>query len=93
MNNFSQKRDNEIDMLQGNINRMCVTDDYDELFDMAIWAIRRICTLHSLNRERLREVKADSDKGVLEKINEEQNSLIDTCKAWDEAISRDGYVN
>ena len=39
------------------------------------------------------EVNADEDKGVLEKINEKQNSLWATCKAWeDEAISRDGYV-
>ena len=34
-----------------------------------------------------------ADKGVLEKINEKQDSLRATCKAWDEAISRDGYVN
>lgn len=39
------------------------------------------------------EVNAESDKGVLEKINEKQDSLRATCKAWDEAISRDGYVN
>ena len=53
MNDFEQKRDIEIDMLRGNINRMCVTDDYEELYDMAIWAIRRICTLHDLNKKRL----------------------------------------
>ena len=35
----------------------------------------------------------EADKGVLEKINEKQDSLRATCKAWDEAISRDGYVN
>ena len=42
-----------------------------------------------------KEVTADieADKGVLEKINEKQNSLRATCKAWEEAISRDGYVN
>ena len=35
----------------------------------------------------------EADKGVLEKINEKQDSLRATCKAWDEAISRDGYVD
>ena len=35
----------------------------------------------------------EANKGVLEKINEKQNSLRATCKAWEEAISRDGYVN
>lgn len=35
----------------------------------------------------------EADKGVLEKINEKQNSLRATCKAWDEAIQKDGYVN
>ena len=35
----------------------------------------------------------ESDKGVLEKINEKQDSLRATCKAWDEATEKDGYVN
>lgn len=35
----------------------------------------------------------EADKGVLEKIAETQNSLKSTCKAWDEAIEKDGYVN
>ena len=35
----------------------------------------------------------NADKGVLEKINEEQYSLKATCKAWDEAIKKNGYVN
>ena len=35
----------------------------------------------------------EADKGVLEKINEKQDSLRATCKAWDEAIEKDGYVN
>lgn len=35
----------------------------------------------------------EADKGVLEKIAETQNSLESTCKAWDEAIEKDGYVN
>lgn len=35
----------------------------------------------------------EADKGVLEKINEKQDSLRATCKAWDEAIQKDGYVD
>lgn len=32
-------------------------------------------------------------KGVLEKINEEQDSLLATIKAWDDEIDKYGYVN
>lgn len=35
----------------------------------------------------------EADKGVLEKINEKQDSLRATCKAWYDAIEKDGYVN
>ena len=37
--------------------------------------------------------EVNADKGVLEKINEKQDSLRATCKAWDEAIEKDGYVD
>jgi hypothetical protein len=42
--------------------------------------------------DKLEYAEHDS-KGVLEKINEKQDSLRATCKAWDEAIEKDGYVN
>ena len=32
-------------------------------------------------------------KGVLEKINEEQDSLLATIKAWADEIDKYGYVN
>ena len=35
----------------------------------------------------------EANKGVLEKINEKQDSLKATCKAWDEAIEKNGSVN
>ena len=35
----------------------------------------------------------EADKGILEKINEKQDSLRATCKAWDEVVEKDGYVN
>ena len=44
---------NEVDMLQGNINRMMVTDDPKELLSMYMWAERRLQTIH---KERVKEL-------------------------------------
>ena len=33
------------------------------------------------------------DKGVLEQLAEEQNSLLSTVKAWSDVIEKNGYVN
>ena len=41
---------NEADMLQGNINRMMVTDDKNELINMYSFALRR---LEKIYRERV----------------------------------------
>ncbi len=51
----------EADMLQGNINRMMVTDDKNELMTMYIFAIKR---LDKIYRERvcvLCEVERETD--------------------------------
>ena len=45
---------NLADMLQGNINRMMVTDDTEELLNMFMWAERR---LHTIYKERLTELQ------------------------------------
>ena len=50
-----QKLELEIDMLKGNINRMCVTDDDAELVSMQQWAKKRIDRIYSYNNQRLRE--------------------------------------
>lgn len=56
-------------------------------------------TLYDIVKEREEErnenleKEIEADKGVLEKINEKQDSLRATCKAWDEAIQKKGYVN
>lgn len=50
-----QKLEIEIDMLRGNINRMCVTDDDAELESMQQWAKKRIDRIYSYNYQRLRE--------------------------------------
>lgn len=52
------------------------------------WALYQTWKWADANEEEKR-----TDKGVLEKINEKQDSLKAICKAWDEAIEKDGYVN
>jgi len=52
---------NEAEMLQGNINRMMVTDDKNELINMYSFALRR---LEKIYRERvyvLWEVESETD--------------------------------
>lgn len=52
---------NEADMLQGNINRMMVTDDKDELLNMFNFALKR---LEKIYRERtyvLWEIERETD--------------------------------
>ena len=39
------------------------------------------------------EKEREESKGVLSQINEKQDSLKSTCKAWDEVIEKNGYVN
>ena len=46
---------NTLDMLQGNINRMCVTDSRDELRSMYAWANIRLNEIYRMNDERLRD--------------------------------------
>ena len=52
------------------------------------WALYQTWKWADANEDEIR-----IDKGVLDQINEKQNSLKATCKAWDEAIEKDGYVN
>lgn len=43
------------DMLEGNLNRMSVTDDMEELEDMYSFAKKRIEKIYTINKERLEE--------------------------------------
>lgn len=52
---------NEKDMLEGNINRMCVTDDCSELLAMRDFAIRRIKHIYQVNYERLTGKELNSE--------------------------------
>ena len=44
-----------VDMIRGNINRMCVTDDEEELIRMQQVAKKRIDDLYTVNRQRLKQ--------------------------------------
>ena len=46
----------EEDMLKGNINRMCVTDDLKEMEAMRTWALSRVKRIYDINSERFDEV-------------------------------------
>lgn len=48
-----QEIDNEMDMIKGNLNRMCVTDDTDELLTMYAYASIRLNDLLRVNRNRI----------------------------------------
>lgn len=51
---FDRKELNhELDSLEGNINRMCVTDEVRELSDMSDWAHMRIQQIYELNKIRI----------------------------------------
>lgn len=43
----------ETDMLEGNINRMCITNDIAELAKMKEFALMRINKIYDINVERI----------------------------------------
>lgn len=57
---------NESDMMKGNINRMCVTDDEAELANMYGYAVKRAAYLYMLNLERIRSKEDPVDQGKLQ---------------------------
>lgn len=67
----------ESDYMGNNEYEMAVSDGYQSAINIIDRCIEEV----------------NADKGVLEKINEKQDSLRATCKAWDEAIEKDGYVD
>ncbi len=48
---------NESDMLEGNINRMFLTDDMNELNRMYGFAITRILRIYEYHNERIRQLQ------------------------------------
>ena len=49
----------ECDLLKGNINRMCVTDNFEELDKMELVAIERIRRIFDYNFKRLSEKESE----------------------------------
>lgn len=47
-------------MLEGNISRMCVTNDLNELSDMYKYAKDRLVAILKINHERLKEDKGNA---------------------------------
>lgn len=58
---------NECDMLQGNINRMMVTDDHEELLTMFAYAHKRLGDIYWQNKKRIN----------LKNIQEQENGMED----------------
>lgn len=56
--NYAQLR-NEIDMVDGNMARMCVTSSIEELEGMLYYALERINAIYNYNLKRL---KANEEK-------------------------------
>lgn len=52
---------NEADMLQGNINRMMVTDDRTELANMYYFALERIARIYRERIYVLYEIESETD--------------------------------
>jgi hypothetical protein len=52
--NYNSLRE-EIRMLEGNINRICVTDDLEEVNAMYDWAKRRLDAIFNYNKNRLKK--------------------------------------
>ena len=48
-----QQLRNEINMLDGNVSRMCLTDDKNELNSMFEWALHRISEIYNYNLDRI----------------------------------------
>lgn len=46
---------NSVDMLKGSINRMCVTDDMNELRHLLMTSMCRLSELYVINRDKLIE--------------------------------------
>ena len=53
-----KKINEQTDLLKGNINRMCVTDNLEELRTMDHWAKARIAQIVSINYCRLTDEEA-----------------------------------
>lgn len=56
---------NSVDMLQGSINRMCVTADLNELRERYTSAMLSLTDLYNVNRQKLLERFSSEEEGCL----------------------------
>lgn len=54
--------ENEFDMLKGNINRMCVTDDIKELYKQSDFARHRILKIENVAKSRFTDQNKEGVK-------------------------------
>lgn len=52
---------NSVDMLKGSINRMCVTEDMNELRHCLMYSMCRLSELYVVNRDKLIERLSQND--------------------------------
>ena len=58
-----EKLMNECDMLQGNINRMMVTDNHEELLTMFAYAHKRLGEIYWENKKRINLKALEQSEG------------------------------
>lgn len=56
---------NSVDMLQGSINRMCVTADLNELRERYTSSMLSLTDLYNVNRQKLLERFSSEEEGCL----------------------------
>ena len=59
-----QRIEKECDMLKGNINRMCVTDDIKEFYKQADFAEHRISKIENIAKSRFADNIADAKESI-----------------------------
>lgn len=60
MTNYQKQIDNITDMIRGEINRMCVTDNLAELDAMHTYSVKNLEKLHELMYQRWKERKVNN---------------------------------
>ena len=66
--------ENEFDMLKGNINRMCVTDDIKELYRQADFVVHRILKIENIAKSRFTDQTCGCDT-IIDKITDDKESI------------------
>lgn len=54
--------ENELRLITGAINRMCVAEDDEDLINAQQWAKRHIDRIYEYNRQRVREAERSREK-------------------------------